>query len=186
LNSLLFEVVVHQLVKNMSFNLNFRACTRVICLLSVLLGNYAQAFSPSYYNTMQAQHIMNLTSIQVSLPVTSSGTTATTPNGIICKHCSTHTRTALRSSTNSQEDDQPTNPIEEELDRMQNTLSTIEAIEERNKAQLDSFVDEEDQWDSLEEYERELLQSKEAVVQRMDTMAEELLQMWLGTKSIEG
>jgi hypothetical protein len=69
---------------------------------------------------------------------------------------------------------------------MQNTLSTIEAIEERNKAQLDSFVDEEDQWDSLEEYERELLQSKEAVVQRMDTMAEELLQMWLGTKSIEG
>jgi len=133
----------------------------------------------------QAQH-MNLTSIQVSLPVTSSGTTATTSKGTICMQCSTHGRTALRSSTNSQEDDQPTNPIEEELNHMQNTLSTIEAIEERNKAQLDSFVDEEDQWDSLEEYERELLQSKEAVVQRMDTMAEELLQMWLGAKSIEG
>lgn len=173
----------------MPSNLNLRTCivntTKVICLLSVC-SNYARAFSPSCNTSHQAQQHMNLTSIQVLLPVTSTVTTAATLKGTNYIHCSTHVRTALRSSTNIQEDDQPTNSIEEELNRMQNTLSAIEALEERNTAQLDSFVDEEDQWDSLEEYERELLQSKEAVVQRMDTMAEELLQMWLGAKSIEG
>jgi len=178
---------VHQIVKNMTSNTNLRTgyTTKVIGLLSVLFSNYAQAFSPSC-NTSQAQH-MNLILLQVPLPVPSSGTTATTNSkGTNYMHWSTHVRTALRSSANLQEDDQPNNAIEEELNHMQNTLSAIEALEERNKAQLDSFVDEEDQWDSLEEYERELLQSKEAIVQRMDQMAEELLQMWMGAKSMDG
>ena len=76
--------------------------------------------------------------------------------------------------------------LEEELDRLQQTLTSIEALEERNKAQLDSFVDEEDQWNSMEEFERELLQSKDEVVERMEKMAEELMQMWMGAKSMEG
>uniref|UniRef100_A0A7S1YNA9 Uncharacterized protein n=1 Tax=Ditylum brightwellii TaxID=49249 RepID=A0A7S1YNA9_9STRA len=76
--------------------------------------------------------------------------------------------------------------IEEELERLQQMLTSIEALEERNKAQLDSFVDEEDQWNSLEEFERELLGSKEETIQQMENISEELLQMWMGAKSMEG
>lgn len=76
--------------------------------------------------------------------------------------------------------------IEEELERLQQTLATIEALEERNKAQLDSFVDEKDQWNSMEEFERELLDSKDDIVERMEKITEELLQMWMGAKSMEG
>eukprot|EP00978_Attheya_sp_CCMP212_P012057 scaffold29930_cov53-Attheya_sp.AAC.2 len=76
--------------------------------------------------------------------------------------------------------------IENELERLQQQLSLIEAIEERNKAQLDSFVDAEDQWESLEEEERLLLRSKEEVVNTMDKLASELVQMWMGGKSMEG
>lgn len=87
---------------------------------------------------------------------------------------------------NDQSETDSINTIEEELERLQHTLASIEALEERNKAQLDSFVDEEDQWNSLEEFERELLESKEEIEERMEKMAEELLQMWMGAKSMEG
>jgi hypothetical protein len=43
-------------------------------------------------------------------------------------------------------------------------LYYIEALEERNKAQLESFVNEQEQWESLEQWERELLLQKEAIV----------------------
>jgi hypothetical protein len=76
--------------------------------------------------------------------------------------------------------------IEDELERLQQTFSSIEALEERNKAQIESFVDEEDQWNSLEEFERQLLSSKTQVVEQMEKIAEELLQMWMGAKSMEG
>ncbi|KAL9179333.1 hypothetical protein ACHAXT_008623 [Thalassiosira profunda] len=72
--------------------------------------------------------------------------------------------------------------IEEELERLQNQLTLIEALEERNKAQLESFVDEEDQWNSLEEEERELLSSKAEVVREMETLSEELVLLFLGEK----
>lgn len=55
----------------------------------------------------------------------------------------------------------------ETLESLQNTLSLIEAVEERNTAQLDSFVDKDAQWESLEPYERDLLSSKEEVVKRL-------------------
>ena len=75
------------------------------------------------------------------------------------------------------------NAIEDELETLQQTLSSIEALEERNKAQIESFVDEDDQWDSLEDFERELLSSKTEVAERMEKIAEELLQMWMGANS---
>jgi len=57
------------------------------------------------------------------------------------------------------------------LASLQNTLVYIEALELRNKAQLESFVDEEDQWESLEDFERELLSSKEEVMKRLDELS---------------
>jgi len=76
--------------------------------------------------------------------------------------------------------------VEEELERLQQTMTFIEALEERNKAQLESFVDKEDQWESLEEFEKDLLNSKDDVLNRMEKMTEELLQLWMGAKSMEG
>ena len=59
------------------------------------------------------------------------------------------------------------NPIESSLEVLQAQLTYIEALEERNKAQLDSFVDEQDQWESLEPFEQELLLSKNAVIEQI-------------------
>ncbi|CAJ1956662.1 unnamed protein product [Cylindrotheca closterium] len=76
--------------------------------------------------------------------------------------------------------------VEAELERLQEQLSLIEALEERNKAQLDSFVDEDDQWNSLEEYEKELLNCKDKLVERMDILAEQMVMLWMGQKSQDG
>lgn len=76
--------------------------------------------------------------------------------------------------------------IEEELEHLQNQLTFIEALEERNKAQLDSFVDEQDQWDSLEEEERILLSSKDSVIQKMEDLAEQLVMLFMGQKMRNG
>lgn len=76
--------------------------------------------------------------------------------------------------------------IEEELERLQEQLALIEALEQRNEAQLDSFVDEQDQWDSLESEEKDLLQSKDEILKRMDQITTELLQLWMGAKSQDG
>jgi hypothetical protein len=56
------------------------------------------------------------------------------------------------------------------LEDLQAQLSYIEALEERNKAQLDSFVDEQDQWNSLEPFEQELLRSKESILEQMESL----------------
>jgi diphthamide biosynthesis enzyme Dph1/Dph2-like protein len=40
--------------------------------------------------------------------------------------------------------------------------------------------------DSMEEEERHLLQSKDAILQRMEVLSEELIQMWMGQKSMDG
>ncbi|CAJ1950457.1 unnamed protein product [Cylindrotheca closterium] len=76
--------------------------------------------------------------------------------------------------------------VEAELERLQEQLSLIEALEERNKAQLDSFVDEDDQWNSLEAYEKELLNCKDKLVERMDILAEQMVMLWMGQKSQDG
>ena len=93
----------------------------------------------------------------------------------------------------SNNDDQASNgtapdksSLEKELERLQNKLALIEALEERNKAQLDSFVDEEDQWDSMEEEDQQLLQQKDELTQRMEDLAEEMVQIWMGAKSMDG
>ncbi|VEU39844.1 unnamed protein product [Pseudo-nitzschia multistriata] len=59
----------------------------------------------------------------------------------------------------------------ETLQSLQNKLSSIEALEERNSAQLDSFVDQNDQWESLEPDERELLSSKAEVVKKIEELS---------------
>jgi hypothetical protein len=53
---------------------------------------------------------------------------------------------------------------------LQEQLVYIEALEERNKAQLDSFVDEQDQWESMEDFERELLSSKEDIAKQLEEL----------------
>ncbi len=59
------------------------------------------------------------------------------------------------------------------IESLQQKLTYIQALEERNKAQLDSFVDEEDQWESMEEFERELLSSKEDIEKQLDELMSE-------------
>ena len=76
--------------------------------------------------------------------------------------------------------------IEEELENLQQQLALIEALEQRNEAQLDSFVDEQDQWESLEPEEQDLLRSKDEIVERMDQITTEFLQLWMGAKSQDG
>ena len=105
----------------------------------------------------------------------------------------TATRRSLRhnfitaiGNSNSGDEEEPKTVIEMELERLQEQLSLIEALEARNEAQLDSFVDKEDQWNSLENEERTLLESKDAVVQRLDILGEQLVQLWMGQKSMEG
>lgn len=77
-------------------------------------------------------------------------------------------------------------PIALELEELQERLALIEALQARNEAQVESFVDEQDQWESLEPEERELLESKEEVESRMEILAEQLVQLWMGQKSMEG
>eukprot|EP00585_Thalassiosira_rotula_P006597 CAMPEP_0196134194 /NCGR_PEP_ID=MMETSP0910-20130528/3152_1 /TAXON_ID=49265 /ORGANISM="Thalassiosira rotula, Strain GSO102" /LENGTH=884 /DNA_ID=CAMNT_0041394043 /DNA_START=266 /DNA_END=2920 /DNA_ORIENTATION=+ len=84
------------------------------------------------------------------------------------------------------DDGASTTSIEGELERLQNQLFLIEAIEERNRAQLDSFVDEEDQWDSLEEDERVLLRSKDVITQEMESLTEQLVMLFMGQKMMDG
>jgi hypothetical protein len=76
--------------------------------------------------------------------------------------------------------------IEEELERLQEQLALTEALEERNKAQLDSFVDEKDQWNSMDEDEQFLLKSKNAIIKKMELLTEQMILLWMGRKSMDG
>mmetsp|Transcript_6265 Transcript_6265/g.15080 ORF Transcript_6265/g.15080 Transcript_6265/m.15080 type:complete len:162 (+) Transcript_6265:107-592(+) len=87
---------------------------------------------------------------------------------------------------NTSESSDPSNAITEEMEQLQQQLTYIEALEERNKAQLESFVDAQDQWDSMEEEERQLLRSKADIERRLERMTSELVNMWMGGKSMEG
>lgn len=76
--------------------------------------------------------------------------------------------------------------IEEELEYLQHQLTLIEALEERNKAQIESFIDEEDQWNSMDKYEKDLLGSKESITARMEQLTEELVLIFMSQKSKNG
>lgn len=76
--------------------------------------------------------------------------------------------------------------VAQEMNNLKYQISLIEALEERNKAQLDSFVDEQDQWESLEEHERKLLSSKRRLEDRMEELVSELVNDWIGRKSLDG
>ena len=80
----------------------------------------------------------------------------------------------------------PSAAVEEELENLKNQLTLIEALEARNESQIDSFVDEEDQWNSMEEEDRTLLQSKDSILERMELLTEQLIQLWMGQKSMDG
>jgi hypothetical protein len=82
---------------------------------------------------------------------------------------------------NSQ-DDTTGSPIEQEIkQRLQGQLALIEALEARNEAQLGSFIDQQNQRDSLEEEERQLLQSKDVILlRRIEVLlSQALIQMWM-------
>lgn len=83
----------------------------------------------------------------------------------------------LESSSSSEEEPSVNEEITQEIEFLQQQLSLIEAIEQRNESQLDSFVDFQDQWDSLEEEERQLLQSKVELEDRLEQLTSELVNM---------
>lgn len=76
--------------------------------------------------------------------------------------------------------------LESELEHLQQQLQYIKALEERNLAQLESFVDEQDQWDSLEESERQLMSSKASIEIRIEELLSDLVNDWMGQKSMDG
>lgn len=53
------------------------------------------------------------------------------------------------------------------LEQLHNDLALIEAIEERNRAQIYSFIDEQDQWESMEEDDRQLLLKKDMILEQI-------------------
>ena len=89
---------------------------------------------------------------------------------------STSTSTTLLSSSvenNENDNENESNKTEDNeilISSLQNTLCSIEALEERNTAQIQSFIDEKDQWESLELYEQELLSSKEEILKRLSEL----------------
>lgn len=104
-----------------------------------------------------------------------------------CRQRDFQTNLQLSVSQNINESGNTANgDIEEELEKLREQLTLIEALEQRNEAQLDSFVDKQDQWESLEKEEQELLRSKDDIVERMDQITTELLQLWMGAKSQDG
>jgi hypothetical protein len=81
---------------------------------------------------------------------------------------------------NSQDD--TGSPIEQGIkQRLEGQLALIEALEARNEAQLGSFIDQQNQRDSLEEEERQLLQSKDVILlRRIEVLlSQALIQMWM-------
>ena len=48
------------------------------------------------------------------------------------------------------------------------------------------FIDEEDQWNAMDEYEKDLLSSKESITARMEQLTEELVLMFMSEKSKKG
>ena len=92
----------------------------------------------------------------------------------------------LQNESNSSEGTEPKSAIEVEIEDLQQKLHYIEALEERNKSQLQSFIDEEDQWNALEEDERELLLSKKDIEKKMEVLVEQMVMLWMGQKSQEG
>ena len=95
---------------------------------------------------------------------------------------------AESSGDNSPGDDEPEefNSIKDEIELLRQQLTCIEALEERNKAQIDSFVNEQEQWDSMEEDERQLLRSKSDIEERLEHTTSELVTIWMGGKSMKG
>jgi hypothetical protein len=94
--------------------------------------------------------------------------------------------TLCQVAANDSDEGEPKSGIEVELGRLQEQLSLIEALEARNKAQLDSFVDEDDQWNSMEKEERTLLKSKDSIVEKMEFLTEQMVMLWMGQKSQDG
>ncbi len=65
-----------------------------------------------------------------------------------------------------------TSPIDIDKDKttkeeLENDLLLIEAIEERNRSQIYSFMDEKDQWEAMEEDERQLLLRKDDILEQL-------------------
>ena len=81
---------------------------------------------------------------------------------------------SISNDTNTDDDKNNNDNIDSNNDgrkqELQNQLDWISAIEERNAAQIDSFIDEQDQWDSMEEWERELLTEKRNIQKQFDEL----------------
>eukprot|EP00607_Mallomonas_marina_P003953 CAMPEP_0182435502 /NCGR_PEP_ID=MMETSP1167-20130531/76041_1 /TAXON_ID=2988 /ORGANISM="Mallomonas Sp, Strain CCMP3275" /LENGTH=83 /DNA_ID=CAMNT_0024626609 /DNA_START=279 /DNA_END=530 /DNA_ORIENTATION=+ len=71
--------------------------------------------------------------------------------------------------------DSRTAQILKERDDLQNELYIIQAIALRNKAQIDSFVDEKAQWEAQSQQDRDFLLRRPFVESRIDFLEELLL-----------
>lgn len=76
--------------------------------------------------------------------------------------------------------------IQHVLDDLQYQLSLIEALKGRNRAQLDSFVNANDQCVSLSADEKALLNSKDALEDRLEEIIADLINSGMGWKSLDG
>jgi len=54
--------------------------------------------------------------------------------------------------------------------------------QEWNKSQVDSFIDEDDQWQSLDEEEQILITSKYSIIQQMKVVGEDMVLLFMGQK----
>ncbi|OEU07289.1 hypothetical protein FRACYDRAFT_251068 [Fragilariopsis cylindrus CCMP1102] len=100
-------------------------------------------------------------------------TTKWTKNNLNNSFSSSTSTTLLSSSVDNNRNENESNKTEDNevlISSLQNTLCSIEALEERNTAQIQSFIDEKDQWESLELYEQELLSSKEETLKRLSEL----------------
>jgi hypothetical protein len=78
------------------------------------------------------------------------------------------TTTSSRLYSNTK--DQGEQTIGSKIECLQNQLQYIAALQERNKSQLESFIDEQDQWDSMENEEQQLLLSKPVAVKELSIL----------------
>eukprot|EP00614_Pseudopedinella_elastica_P024160 CAMPEP_0172623736 /NCGR_PEP_ID=MMETSP1068-20121228/131135_1 /TAXON_ID=35684 /ORGANISM="Pseudopedinella elastica, Strain CCMP716" /LENGTH=252 /DNA_ID=CAMNT_0013432407 /DNA_START=86 /DNA_END=841 /DNA_ORIENTATION=+ len=94
-------------------------------------------------------------------------------------------RALLRRSTASADDTEPIEDLENRLEELFGEMALIEAIEERNKAQIDSFVDAKAQWDSMDDADRYLLGRKTGVDASINNIMADLKRRRSGTQQLD-
>ena len=64
--------------------------------------------------------------------------------------------------------------LRQELSDLEYLVQVFEALRQRNKAQLGSFIDEAHQWRSMPQFERDILTNSTVVIERIERIEEAL------------